>query len=204
MPEIEQLGITEDLHVYVEDVTPQPKILPPIGVMGPIGHGKTTLARILSGYGGYGIFPFAQPLKDMMRAIGLSEDDVNGEHKEIPHPILCGKTPRHAMQTIGTEWGRQMIGSDIWLNAWRFRVEGSPVRRAIADDCRFLNEARLIRQLGGEIWRVIDPRKEIPEIVHLSEKEWMLVEPDVVIINDGTVEDMTHRVAAIMSSKRKD
>ena len=41
---------------------------------------------------------FAGPLKAMMAALGLSSEQIDGSLKETPCDLLCGKTPRQAMQ----------------------------------------------------------------------------------------------------------
>lgn len=174
---------------------------PPIAICGPIGHGKTSVAKILAGYGAYRIISFADPIRKMLEGLGVTDHDMRDrELKETPHPILCGKTPRHALQVLGTEWGRHLIGHEVWVNAWRHRVEGSPIFGAIADDCRYLNESRVIKQMGGTVWRVVDPRKEIPD-GHLSEKEWMLIDADVSIVNDGSLDDLAEKVQREMETK---
>ncbi len=53
-----------------------------------------------------------------------TEDKIEGSLKAKPCSLLAGKTPRHAMQTLGTEWGRNCIGDGFWINLWR---EGSSI-----------------------------------------------------------------------------
>ena len=132
-----------------------------IGLTGPIGSGKTSVANILCQDFGFVRVRFAGPLKNMMTTLGLTLAEIEGELKEKPCALLCGKTPRHAMQTIGTEWGRNLIGEDLWVNAWRHQVnkmiETQPV---VCDDVRFANEAKAIRDMGGLVVRVTRPGKE--------------------------------------------
>lgn len=66
-------------------------------------------------------------------------------------------TPRYALQTLGTEWGRQ-LDENIWLlyadrDAAKRKVEGF----GIVPDCRFLNEARFIKDSGGLLLEIIRP-----------------------------------------------
>ena len=100
-----------------------PKI---IGITGYIGSGKTLLADALCAKHNFTIVMFAFRLKDMGRAVGLREDQVEGTGKEIPCQLLCDKTPRYAMQTLGTEWGRNIIGENIWVNLWSNKVQDIP------------------------------------------------------------------------------
>jgi hypothetical protein len=87
----------------------------------------------------------------MLRAIGLTEAQVDGDQKGIPCDLLGGLTPRYAMQTLGTEWGRECMGPDFWASIWKDRVKQKLKfgRNVVVDDCRFENEDRMVRELGG-------------------------------------------------------
>lgn len=86
------------------------------------------------------------------------------------------------MQTLGTEWGRDILGSDFWIRLWRARVEqvASEGKRVVVDDLRFPNEAKAIRQLGGDIYRLAGRGGIIGD--HVSERG--CGDEDVVIAND--------------------
>lgn len=95
------------------------------------------------------ITSFAWPLKAMLQLMGVFPQ--NAKHK--PHAMLLGQTPRHALQTLGTDWGRDMIDEDLWVNHWLERVKpwiarGVPI---VVDDIRFSNEAEAVRHLGGKV-----------------------------------------------------
>lgn len=127
-----------------------------IGLSGLAGSGKSTAATYLQSKG-YELVKFAGPLKDAMRALGLTDYHIEGEGKERPCALLQGKTPRHAMQTIGTDWGRDLIGPHFWVGLWEARANeildsGGLV---VADDVRFPNEAEAIRKLGGRVIRLV-------------------------------------------------
>ena len=132
-------------------------LLPPLVVLtGSAGSGKSTVASALAAMYGARVVKFASPLKAMLRAIGLADAHIEGELKEKPCDLLGGQTPRHAMQTLGTEWGRGLISNDIWVEAWTREVlgvlaEGSCV---IVDDCRFENELDAALSMGGYVLRL--------------------------------------------------
>lgn len=133
-------------------------ILPPvIALTGLAGSGKSTASKYLVEKHGYQLVKFAGPLKDMLRSIGLSEEQIEGSLKEEPCEWLQGKTPRQAMQTLGCEWGRDCIGAGLWTELWVRRVnliiaDGG---RVVVDDCRFPNEADEVRKLGGVVWQLV-------------------------------------------------
>lgn len=131
--------------------------LPPvIGFCGAAGAGKSTAAHWLTSRHGYRRERFAGPLKDMLRAFGLTAAEVDGDRKETPLDVLCGRTPRQAMQFLGKEWGRDLLGPDVWVAAWSRRADaiGACGGTVVADDVRFLNEAQAIRARGGVVVRI--------------------------------------------------
>lgn len=122
-----------------------------IAFTGKIGAGKSTAAQYLYETHKYRKMPFAQTLKEMLIYMGLSAVEVYGSQKEVPNEtILGGKTPRHAMQTLGTEWGRNLIHPDIWVDCWK-RKASLCKDRIVVDDARFPNEFRIIEELNGII-----------------------------------------------------
>jgi len=124
-----------------------------IALAGPAGSGKSTAARHLIEQHGYTLVKFAGPLKAMMRAIGLTDEHIEGSLKEVPCKLLCGKTPRWAMQSIGSNWARDMIGPDLWRNIW-FDTAADVLDqggRVVCDDMRFANEEAAVRDLGGRV-----------------------------------------------------
>ena len=157
-----------------------------VGISGKVGSGKTTAAEALIENGWVRV-KMAGPLKDMLRSIGLTDDHIEGNLKEVPCDLLCGQTPRHAMITLGTEWGRKQIGSDLWASvaAERIRLALGAGFSVVVDDVRFENEAAVIRKLGGVVVRIIRP--DTREIQHESEAG---VEPDFIQSNSGTTEDL--------------
>ncbi len=155
-----------------------------IAFTGYAGAGKSTAANILI-ENGWARGKFAAPLKNMLRSLlrdqgvipELIEEMIEGRLKESPSPFLNGRTPRHAMQTLGTEWGRTCIDEDLWVDAAMCSVSGPTV----FDDCRFPNEAAAIRAAGGI---VVEVRRQSvgPVNGHVSE---VLPEPDWIVDNNG-------------------
>lgn len=170
-----------------------------IGLCGAIGAGKSTAAKVLRMHG-YTILPLAGPLKDMLKSIGLTEDDVNGHLKHTPNQILCGKTPRDAMQTLGTEWGRTHIGDDFWLSLWRDRF--SKAGPSAVDDARFPNEFEMIKAMGGKLITITRPAFYSSVVgMHESEQHWMDVVPDYEISNHGTIDDLRRQISGLIAQE---
>jgi hypothetical protein len=150
-----------------------------IGLCGLAGAGKTTAAEYLEREHGFVRIRFAGPLKAMMAALGCSQDEIDGHLKESPCDLLGGKTPRQAMQWLGTEWGRDMIAPDLWTRAWN---AAATAPRIVADDVRFANEADAIRARGGLVVEIHRPGAGAAiGAAHISEA--MPFKPDMRIEN---------------------
>ncbi|MDP1617916.1 hypothetical protein [Phenylobacterium sp.] len=136
----------------------QPLVL---GLVGATGSGKTTIARLLTQQHGFVNFHMGRPLKDMLLALGLSEEDVAGtpEQRAKPQELLGGKSARQALTSLGTDWGRNMVTPDIWANAVRQRLrrhfsDAASPPPVVIDDLRFPNDWKVVREFGGVILRV--------------------------------------------------
>jgi hypothetical protein len=177
-----------------------------IGLVGPAGSGKSTLAALLAERAGYERTSFAGPIKHMLRALleyqsvfpETIERMLYGDLKEIPNSYLSGATPRHAMQTLGTEW-RDLISRDLWLNIWEAQADS----RCVVDDLRFQHEAKQVRAHAGLIVTVRRPGRH-PITGHISETEWEDIVPDVYITNvDGNPDDMWTQLVAALARRNQ-
>ena len=125
-----------------------------IGIAGAKRAGKSTLAQGLALVTGLPEESFAAPLREFVaRITGMTARELDAR-KEEPLDWLDGVTPRQMMQTVGTEWGRQMIHPEIWLRSLFARI---PPQGAIISDVRFPNEAQAILDRGGIVFRVNRP-----------------------------------------------
>lgn len=124
-----------------------------VGLIGRKGSGKDTAALALLPKG-YANVKFAGALKDMLRCLLLTqgvdaktvERMIEGDLKEEPTSLLGGRTPRYAMQTLGTEWGREIMDDALWVDiAIRKALQGPTV----ITDVRFPNEMAAIKRAGG-------------------------------------------------------
>jgi hypothetical protein len=187
-----------------------------IGVVGFIGSGKGTVGDILEREHGYKKFAFADALKDAVAGIflwprGLLEGDTNAsrafrERVDVwwSHKLGYEVTPRLILQKFGTEACRHGIADNIWIAALEKRIHG--YEDVVITDCRFPNEIDFIRSAGGILIRVKrgdDPStEEIPKM-HISETAWNNYDPDFVIHNEGTKDDLKENVKIILTQHEK-
>lgn len=164
-----------------------------IALCGDAGSGKTTAADYLVEHYGYRRVKFADPLKNMLRAMGLTERQIEGDQKEIAQDALCGRSPRHLMQTLGTEWGRDCIGKNLWINLWCERVNFllSDGESVIVDDMRFSNELMAAYAVDAQVYRLHRPGQANKAGDHASETglTYALLP---VIVNDGDLPSLYH------------
>jgi dephospho-CoA kinase len=126
-----------------------------IGLTGYAGCGKTTCASYLVNTYGFTEISFADPIKEavcaMLKITRKELDDYKISKEPIP---LINQPMRYLLQTLGTDWGRNMINSDIWLILAKNRIlellDDTNCNIVIAD-IRFINEVNLIKELGGHI-----------------------------------------------------
>ena len=172
-----------------------------IGLYAPSpGSGKTEVANALTRRGFHSV-PFALPLKQMVASLfsglGYGDEEIRSFFHECKEDVVpaFGVSTRHLLQTLGTEWGRTCVSPDMWLNHWRIRVRAYSY--VVVDDVRFLNEAELIRSMGGVMWRV-DRAGHVRTVEHESEgglNAWPHF--DRYISNDGTLQQLKDAVAEI-------
>ena len=174
-----------------------------VALTGAAGSGKSTVAKYLSEgrhshYGSNVPFvrtKFSGTLKKMLMQIpNVTIDMIEGKLKEEPQELFGGKTPREVMQTLGTEWGRDYVYSKIWLDSWERSV--CDLTYVVVEDLRYLNEAELVKNRGGEIWRIKRPDYQCNG--HISETEMEGIEPDLVIRNNGSVAELHAMIDSIL------
>ncbi len=173
-----------------------------IALVGQAGAGKSEVAKHLVTNHDYVRVRFAGILKDMCKVLGLTDQQIEGDLKEEPASLLLGQTPRHAMQTLGTEWGRHLIHPDIWAHAWKVKVTQKLLdgHKVVCDDCRFRNEARFVKTFhGAQIWRI--SRKALPLLMdHISEHEATLIGENRRIKNNRTIGELKTAVDSILAN----
>lgn len=144
-----------------------------IGICSYAGAGKTTIcAEAIRNDIRFKQLNFSTPLYKMLIAMGVPYSMVhNKNHWDAPLDVLCGKTIRYTCQSLGTGFGRNMIGKDVWANMGIARALEMEKHgwRPIFDNVRFPNEAERIISNGGFI---IAFHRDglIPDISHESEQ----------------------------------
>ena len=174
-----------------------------IGVTGRAGSGKSLVAGMV---GGGIVIQLADPLyAALSMMLGLPEVLLRDRRfKEKPIEWI-GQSPRQMLQTLGTEWGRESIREDIWLELCKRRIallQENGAEVVVVADVRFENEAAMIRAAGGQVWHVRRPLADEADVEHKSEAGIRAADGDRIVLNDGTIEQLRHKVFAAMHGGR--
>lgn len=171
---------------------------PLIGFAGKARSGKDTAADFtVAIHGGYR-YSFADPIRAMLLPLGIDmRDQYWIDHKEDIIPAL-GVSPRHMMQTLGTDWGRKLINGELWLTmASHALAKKGP--GMIISDIRFENEADWVRRVGGTIVHISRPAAASVK-AHVSE-DGIMVKPqygDLIVVNDGDLEALHTSIGGLV------
>lgn len=173
-----------------------------IGFCGYAGVGKDTAANAIGEYcerqlGKPGRFAFADPMRDMLLALGVpAEYMVDRNLKEQPIPGL-GRSYRQLAQTLGTEWGRVCHGEDFWVRALAARVDKFDGDVVLIPDVRFPNEAKWIRSQGGYLARITRPAWAAVN-PHESERHVAEMSAEFEMLNTGSKEDLEEAAVGVL------
>lgn len=172
-----------------------------IGITGPAGCGKNLVASMVPDAV---VIQLADPLYAALSAmLGISETVLRARATKEQPIDWIGKSPRQLLQTLGTEWGRMLVSDDLWLRIASRRIDELVAAGATAicvADVRFDNEAQMIRERGGQVWRVErTPASET--YAHVSEAGIYVHLIDRVIDNTGTPDETRREVEAALAAK---
>lgn len=177
-----------------------------VGITGYAQHGKDTVAQALVDELGYVRLGFADALKDLalqvnpLLLLSLNHPvvytrladyvDSTGWEKAKKLPEV-----RRFLQELGTG-ARAVLGDDVWLKAVEHKMleADGPV---VIPDVRFPNEAEFISRWHGLLVRV--ERWGFDNGVdggHDSERHIPYIPANIVLVNDGTVEDLRAQTLA--------
>jgi len=171
-----------------------------VALCGEKGHGKDTAAAPFLDCG-FQRVAFAGALKAMVRAYleyrGVEPDMIEmyieGSLKETPDDLFGGQCCREFMQKLGTEFGRNMIYDNIWVDSFADHCE--MYSKVVCTDLRFPNENQQLAEMGAIRMRVVSPRKKRNQYsLHSSEQHIADLDVDVEIVNDGTIGELHDKV----------
>ena len=136
-------------------------------------------------------------------------------------------TPRYVLQQWGTEVCRRSFHDDIWIASLENKLRRSS-DSVVISDCRFPNEIKAIKNAGGRVvwvqrgslpdwydaalsanrgpdgnasWSLSRAKLERLRI-HASETSWVGTDFDLVLDNNGTLDDLYHQVKNLVQDRQ--
>ena len=184
-----------------------------IGLTGRAGCGKDTIADFMVDTMGFIKVAFADPIRDGIKAmLGITQDDISNRANKEATIEWLGCSPRHAMQTLGTDWGREMIHPDVWLRITARRVQklmalpdSHHVAGVVISDVRFENEADWVRSAGGSVWHIKRDQSGLTGTAarHASEQEIPRHANDRIVYNDRSPEETFEFVGELIDIEER-
>ena len=163
-----------------------------IALAGPMGSGKSEAIKLLKNIATRDVIlvKFAQPLYDIQEYIYDRVSDVHVRSSSFVKDRLL-------LQWLGTEWGRGTIDKDLWVKLWIAAVEDArrkdPSAIIVCDDCRFDNEAEVVKSIGGIIVKISTSRNgeriDTSRAAHASESGISDEFVHYIVENNGTLEE---------------
>ena len=188
-----------------------------IGICGLIGSGKDTVAQQLIDNHNFVKISFADKLKDAVAVMfnwnrelldGKTDESRAWREKEDAYwTAETGRsiTPRLVLQEFGTECMREGFFDGIWVSLTKQHILNNPDTNFVIPDVRFPNEAKMLYEIDGEVWRVKRGQDPVwfriyqdvgvePKDVHPSEWAWAHTKFTQTIENNGTLEQLRNQV----------
>lgn len=150
------------------------------------------------------------------------------KREKIDHSYVLWEreyTPRDLMQIIGTEFFRNQLHPNTWINAV-LKDYRPDISNWIISDVRFINEAEAIKDRGGfiiritrdtelrfpELWEEFQSqdkydewdeflyhKREYQRVYHPSENEIDFIVADYELSNNGTIQELVFQVKELLN-----
>jgi len=182
-----------------------------LGIMGPIGSGKSTVANHLVKKHGFVEKSFAEPLKKACQELFLfTNDQMFGtqDQKMTPDERWFGCSPRTALQFVGTELLRDNLntimpglGKNIFTHHFTIwylnEIAKNPDIKVVVSDVRFQNEVNVIHSLGGSVIKIT--RDMTTTSTHASEVDMQsIMNFDHQVLNTSSLDNLYELVDTIV------
>ncbi len=188
--------IWENTSILVrDDATKQNKNL--VGFCGFASSGKDTCGEVCKS-AGFRQLSFAGPLRDFAFQLNTVFPSCNKSYQELLRTVGYESAKRDVPEfrehliAIG-DGARTVISPTIWIDA--LDMTTGPT---VVTDVRYANEGLKVQSLGGIVVYV---RRPGVEAAHPTEAESISkVKYDYLVDNDGTIEEVNHKVTKILNS----
>lgn len=171
-------------------------------------QGKSESANYLASEHKYRVLSFATPINQMVESLldgyGIPHKDVVYYMRHAKEDVIpgIGVSYRHLARTLGTEWGRQLVGDSIWINAFIARFLKKKDQPTCVDDLRFRNELSCLKEHGFLLVKITRNTDRMGlRDTHQSDVDLCdFGDWDFVLENNGTLNDLYKTLTELVKS----
>ena len=176
-----------------------------IGICGKKRSGKDLVADYLVSKYGYEKNKIASDLKAVVKLLfNFTDQQLEDNTKDNVDP-RWNITPRTAMQFIGTDVMQIQIqkimphvGRKFWIDSFLKKIVATNDRIVISD-IRFKHEYEAIKRASKRFLMIRIERPSSCEADnHSSETEFAEIPVDIVIKNEGTIDELTSQISRLV------
>ena len=195
-----------------------------VALTGNINSGKTTVSEYLQNTWGFTEYTFSKPIKEIALIFGFEHHQVYGtQDQKLEINSNWGISAREFLQKFGTDICRESLAKTIpdmnfgeskspWIRLFEIYIkkyiEQYPNGCIVVSDIRFLDEANIIKKLGGCIVRIdrvagiqrSDKNYLNQHDKHSSETEMLNINADFTIFNTGTKDALYNQITEIVDN----
>jgi hypothetical protein len=185
-----------------------------IGLTGPAGSGKDTVARFLCDTQGFVQIAFADPIRAGVKAMFPMLTDEHFTDRTLKETVIpdIGKSPRELMQSMG-DYLRHLdpdmllilIRPRVQKLLWESSLSSLHIAGIVVSDVRKDNEAAYLRK-AGEVWHLHRTTMAYTGLasntrLHNTEEGIQYQSSDRIIHNDGSLDYLYETVANVFSGE---
>ena len=179
-----------------------------IGLSGYAQSGKDSVASILTSKYGFERVAFADAIRSILWEMNPIVKDSGFTVQTVVHAYGWDKAKvvfpemRRLLQELGVS-SRHTLGDQVWVSAALRKMDDKD-KNYVISDVRFGNEAEIVKQLNGHLWRI---KRQGVEAVnsHISESGMDGYKVDQILHNGGTIEELEllvqQRMDALLANK---
>lgn len=178
-----------------------------IALCGARRTGKDTIANYISSTLGYEHIKITAPLKAICKTLfHFTDEQLETDIKEHIDE-RWGVSPRQAMQFLGTEIFQYKIQEllpqverKFWINSLVTHILSNPEKKYVISDLRFIHEFEELKSSIDNVFTIKIVSNRVcsnTTDTHSSECEYKSIQEDILVINNGTKEELYKKIGTI-------
>lgn len=167
-----------------------------IGIAGKARSGKDAVANYLKVRYGFGVYSFAEPIREATKAILMLSEEFLENNKERQLDWV-DTSYRDFAQRLGTDFVRSMVDQDFWIKRAQHVLDTTSYDSIVIPDVRFENEVEWVRSVGGAVWHIERLDAQVVKS-HVSEDGVTKLEEEVFLRNNGSVKELYDNVKEVI------